>query len=215
MTNKVKYVVAGVSGIATLIWIALIKLVDVAAIGPNGTSIGLSHINMSVHEILGESMLWYNITEVLGIVAILTAGAFALYGGVQLIKGKSLAKVDREIYVLGGLYAAVIILYALFEKVIINYRPIIMPDCEEPEASFPSSHTMLICVVMGSAIMLLNKYIENEKLRVVLQIICGAILVVTVVGRLLSGAHWFTDIIGGILISITLLAVFSAIKDGK
>lgn len=153
-------------------------------------------------------MLWYDITDWLGIAAILTALFFALAGLVQLIKRRSLLKVDREILALGGLYIIVIGLYVLFEKVIINYRPIIMPGSTHPEASFPSSHTMLVCIIMGSAAMLLGKY----KLCTALRIMCLSVIAVTVIGRLIAGVHWFTDILGGILISITLLSVFGELK---
>lgn len=104
-------------------------------------------------------------------------------------------------------------LYVLFEIVIVNYRPIIMPGCEHPEASFPSSHTMIVCVIMGSTMMLMKNYIKNNKMRFVLQIICVLIITVTVVGRLISSVHWFTDIIGGILISTMLLAMYSGIME--
>ena len=125
-------------------------------------------------------------------------------------------KVDREILSLGGLYIVVIGLYLFFENVIINYRPIIMPDNTHPEASFPSSHTMLVCVIMGSAAMLINRYFKNKPLNRILRAVCYVIIGVTVVGRLIAGVHWFTDILGGILISVTLLSLYEeVISHGK
>jgi undecaprenyl-diphosphatase len=211
MKNKGCYALGGISAVISLLIIAMVRMVDVSAIGPNGTSIGLSHINQKVHETIGVNQIWYDITEILGGVAILVAGIFALVGFVQLVKGKSLAKVDKEIYAVGGLYAVVVVLYALFEKVIINYRPVIMDGETAPEASFPSSHTMLTCVVMGSAIILIGKYIQSEGLKKILQIAAAVILIVTVVGRLISGVHWFSDIMGGIFISLTLVSIFAGI----
>ncbi|MBQ3783762.1 MAG: phosphatase PAP2 family protein [Lachnospiraceae bacterium] len=211
MKNKGCYALGGISAVISLLIIAMVRMVDVSAIGPNGTSIGLSHINQKVHETIGVNQIWYDITEILGGVAILVAGIFALVGFVQLVKGKSLAKVDKEIYAVGGLYAVVVVLYALFEKVIINYRPVIMDGETAPEASFPSSHTMLTCVVMGSAMILIGKYIQSEGLRKILQIAAAVILIVTVVGRLISGVHWFSDIMGGIFISLTLVSIFDGI----
>ena len=213
MNTKTKFSIAGVSGILFIILIVLLKTVDVATIGPEGTSIGLSHINTAVNEALGKSNLWYNITKGMEIIADLTVLIFGLVGGVQLIKRKSLKKVDKDILALGGLYAIMAGMYALFEVVIINYRPIIMEGDEHVEASFPSSHTMLICVIMGSAIMLMSKYIKNEYFSVILSILCGTVMVVMAMGRLLAGVHWLTDIAGGVLISITLLAVFAGIRD--
>ncbi|MBQ5558755.1 MAG: phosphatase PAP2 family protein [Lachnospiraceae bacterium] len=211
MKNKGCYALGGISAVISLLIIAMVRMVDVSAIGPKGTSIGLSHINQKVHETIGVNQIWYDITEILGGVAILVAGIFALVGFVQLVKGKSLAKVDKEIYAVGGLYAVVVVLYALFEKVIINYRPVIMDGETAPEASFPSSHTMLTCVVMGSAIILIGKYIQSEGLKKILQIAAAVILIVTVVGRLISGVHWFSDIMGGIFISLTLVSIFAGI----
>ena len=200
----------------TVILIALVRLVDVAPIGAQGTSIGLSHLNQFVFDLFGVNMLWYNITDWLGVAAVLTAFVFAVTGLVQLIKRRSLLKVDREILSLGGLYIVVIALYLFFENVIINYRPIIMPDNTSPEASFPSSHTMLVCVIMGSAAMLINRYIRNKPLNRILRAVCYVIIGVTVVGRLIAGVHWFTDILGGILISVTLLSLYEeVISHGK
>ena len=211
-----RLIIVGIGGLLTVILIALVRLVDVAPIGAQGTSIGLSHLNQFVFDLFGVNMLWYTITDWLGIAAILTAFAFAVTGIVQLIKRRSLLKVDREILSLGGLYIIVIGLYLLFENVIVNYRPIIMPDNTHPEASFPSSHTMIVCVIMGSAVMLINKYIKNKTLKRTLRVICFVIIGVTVIGRLIAGVHWFTDILGGILISVTLLSLYKeVISHGK
>ena len=200
----------------TVILIALVRLVDAAPIGAQGTSIGLSHLNQFVFDLFGVNMLWYNITDWLGVAAVLTGFVFAVTGLVQLIKRRSLLKVDREILSIGGLYIVVIGLYLFFENVIINYRPIIMPDNTSPEASFPSSHTMLVCVIMGSAAMLINRYIRNKPLNRILRAVCYVIIGVTVVGRLIAGVHWFTDILGGILISVTLLSLYEeVISHGK
>lgn len=206
-----RLITAGVGFLLTVILIALVRLVDVAPIGEQGTSVGLSHLNQFIFDLFGVNMLWYHITDWLGIAAILTAFVFAVSGFVQLVKRRSLLKVDREILSLGGLYIIVIGLYLLFENVIINYRPIIMPDSTHPEASFPSSHTMLVCVIMGSAAMLINRYIKNETLCRVLRMICFVIIGITVIGRLIAGVHWFTDILGGIMISVTLLSLYKEV----
>lgn len=214
MKNKGNLLFAGVSGLLAGLLIVLIRFVDVRPIGPDGTVIGLSHLNQFVFDRFGVHMLWYGITDWLGAAAVITAFVFAVTGLVQLIKRRSLLKVDREILALGGLYIAVIGLYVLFEIAVVNYRPVIMPDSTHPEASFPSSHTMLVCVIMGSAAMLIGRYIRGKALCRILQGVCAVIIAVTVIGRLISGVHWFTDIIGGILISTALLALFSEVKNG-
>ena len=213
MKRKRKILTASVSGLLFAVLIILVRFVDVQAIGPEGTRIGLSHLNRLVFEKLGVRMLWYEITDWLGIAAISTALLFAVAGLAQWVKRKSIWKVDREILALGALYLIVIGLYVLFELLIVNYRPIIMPGSIHPEASFPSSHTMLVCVIMGSAIPLLGEYVKSNVLCKALRIICAVIIAVTVFGRTISGVHWFTDILGGILISVILLNLYTALLE--
>ena len=208
-----KFIAGGISLMLFLLLLILVKTADVAAIGPEGTKIGLSSLNHSVSETIGVHMLWYKITEVTGILAIGVAGIFALTGAVQLIRRRSLLKVDREILAAGGLYAVVLGLYVLFEKVIINYRPVIMEGDAHVEASFPSSHTMLICCVMGSAAMLLPKYIASGGLLRLLQAVCALMIAVTVIGRLVSGVHWLTDILAGAFISLALVLIFAGVLE--
>ena len=195
-----------------LLLILLIKTVDVAAVGPEGTEIGLSKLNVAVHNLFGENLGWYKVTNVLGYLAILIGLCFAAMGGLQLIYRRSILKVDKEILLLGALYVVTVIFYIFFEKVIVNYRPILLLDGEGVEASFPSSHTMLSCVILGSGLQLLKKYgKKNKTLELVLTVVFAVMLALIVAGRLISGVHWFTDILGGILLSVALLNAYEGL----
>ena len=189
--------------------IVMLGRYNVAPIGPQGTTVGFSMLNQDVHDLTGVNMKWYDCTEWLGYAALLICALFAFAGLVQLVRRKSLLKVDKAIYALAVLYIAVIGIYVFFEKHIVNYRPIIMPGATAPEASFPSSHTMLIITVMVSTAMVIGRYVKNKALAGLVAILCYAVVIVTVFGRLVCGVHWVTDIIGGVLISITLLSLFS------
>ena len=213
MKTKTKQRIAIAAAVLTVILVILIKTVDVAPIGPNGTSIGLSHLNQAIHDAIGINQGIYTITEIGGILAIGVVAVFAIMGLVQWIQRKKLMKVDRELLVLGGLYVILGFLYVFFNKVAINYRPVIMPGEVLPESSFPSSHSMLGCTVMGSAYLLVDRYVKNQTAVKVLHVLCIINTIVIVGGRFLSGVHWFTDILGGILISIALIAEFSAVLD--
>lgn len=215
MKNKKYFTFAGISALLTALLIIGLRTIDIAAIGPEGTRVGFSHLNKAVFDSTGFNELWYKITTVLGIVTILTAVAFIAIGGIQLITRRSLKKIDRTVLLLGGLYVITFALYVLFDVIVVNYRPVIMPDAVAPEASFPSTHTMLVCVIMGSAMMVIDQYIKNGGLCNALRIVFGLIILITVIGRLLSSVHWFTDIIGGLLFSLTLLFLFAGIKEGK
>ena len=208
-----KLLVSGVFFLMFILLIVLVRTVDVAAVGPVGTSIGLSHINSAFHDLTGFQKIWYRLSKYFGILSILVALLMAAAGAAQLIKRKSLRKVDLELTALGGLYALVIFLYVFFEFVVVNYRPVLMDGSTAPESSFPSTHTMLAIVVLGSAMMLIPRYISDIKLGKIMYIVCFCVLVLIVVGRLLSGVHWLTDILGGILISLALLSLFSAVLD--
>jgi undecaprenyl-diphosphatase len=119
--------------------------------------------------------------------------------------------VDREIICLGILFVVVIGLYAGFEKVIINYRPVLMPGEMYPEASYPSSHTMLVITVLGATMALIKRYLGEGFGSWLLRLACFAVILVTIVGRLYSGYHWFTDIVGGVLLSLTLIELYLAV----
>ena len=196
---------------AALLFTVLLKLVDVQPIGPNGSEVGFAALNGAVADLLGVSVFWYDISQTLGYVAILLGAMFAVIGALQLIRRRSLAKVDPEIIALGALYAVTLILYLLFDKVALNYRPILENGVLEP--SYPSSHTLLSLVVFGSAFLLIRRYFYPGRVQKVLTGCDLVFLILTVLARLLSGYHWLTDIVGGMLISAALLGWFSVLKD--
>ncbi len=197
---------------ATAVFTWMVINVDVRAIGPEGTSVGLSHINEFVHNVIGEHLVWYAITTWLGVVAMFIAAGFAVAGCLQLASRKSLRKVDREIVAIGVVYVIMLVMYIFFEKVIINYRPMLMPGMTTPEASFPSSHTMLVCVIGGTAIANWKQNKEmNGVLRKGLIFFAYVLIAVTVIGRLICGVHWFSDIVAGILYSMTLVFAYNLV----
>ena len=173
-------------------------------------ALGLQQLINLFFQSIGVNMIWYHITDWLGIVPIFMAMVYSLLGLVQLIKRKSLFKVDKEIIILGLFYVVVISIYILFEKVIVNYRPILMNGFLE--ASYPSSHTLMTICLCGSFI-IVNKKLFNNKITKLMNILSLVIVMITVIGRLLSGVHWFTDIIGGIFIAIALLMTFHSVID--
>ena len=204
-----KYFTSAFWGLCFIIFTILVKVIDVQALGAEGSLIGFAGLNTAVFKLLGTNHFAYLATQLFGVLAILVAAVFAVLGFLQLLKRKSLLKVDREILMAGIVYALVIILYVLFEKLAINYRPVVLD--EGLEASYPSTHTMLILTILGTAIPLAGKYIKNPKLALAVKLICILIMCLTVIFRLISGVHWFTDIIGGVLISLCLIRLYKAL----
>ena len=205
-----KRLVLGVSlVVAFVLWTILVCFVDVRAIGPEGSSVGFAALNGFVHELTGVNWFLYTITDWLGIVPIAVALVFAILGLVQLIKRKSLRKVDHSIIALGVFYIAVMAAYVFFEMVVINYRPTLIAGYLE--ASYPSSTTMLVMCVMSTAAMQLNvriKNIINRRCAIITIVVFTAFMVI---GRFLSGVHWITDIIGGALFSLGIVTIYFSI----
>ena len=209
--SKNNFMIAGgLLFIFILFTIAVMKA-DVAAIGPKGSLVGLAKINRFMFENLGTHPIWDMITEVLLVTAFLIVLLFGIIGMKQLVERKSLWKVDGGILLLAVFYVFLAAFYELFEVAVVNYRPIL--EDGELAASFPSSHTMLICSIVGSAMVLLYRMLINKTIRTVVEVIGGMILVLAVVGRLLSGVHWFTDILGGVLLSAALVMFYYAAVD--
>lgn len=206
MNNKKRnFLISGILLLIAITFTIIVKVVDVKQIGVNNSSIGFATLNQFIFETTGVNIIWYHITDWLGLIPVFMAIVYAFIGLIQLIKRRSIFKVDKEIILLGLYYIIVIALYVFFEKVIINYRPILMNGFLE--ASYPSSHTLMTICICGSSI-LINKKLFNNKITKVINYLSIIIITITVVGRLISGVHWFTDIIGGILISSGLLMTF-------
>lgn len=194
---------------AFLLWTAAIQFVDVQPIGPQGSSVGFAAINQFVHNLTGVHMSLYRITDWLGLIPLGFVLGFGLLGLVQWIKRKRLLKVDSDLLVLGGFYLVVIGTYVLFEVFVVNYRPVLIHGVLE--ASYPSSTTMLVLCVMPTAIMQLNERIKNKVFRQCVTAAMAAFVVFMVLGRLISGVHWFTDIVGGALLSAGLVLLYHAV----
>ena len=207
--NKKNLLLSLVLTICSISYMVILKIIDVKAIGPKNSSVGLGSINSYFKDLLGSNMTLYKVAEVLGYVALLIVLIYGLVGLIQLIKKKSIFKVDKNLLLLGGFYVVVLALYVLFDKVAINYRPILMDGKLEP--SFPSSHTMLAVCVCISSILINKKYITNKSTLKITNILLIILMIGIIACRFISGVHWFTDIVGGLIISTTLLSYFYCI----
>ncbi len=185
--------------IAFAVWTLLVRFVDVRPIGPMESSVGLARLNGFVHDLTGTNFTLYTLTDWLGLVPIATALGFAVLGAVQWVRRKRLWSVDHSLLALGVFYAVVMAVYLFFETVVINYRPVLIDGCLE--ASYPSSTTVLVMCVMPTAAMQLGARIQKGIFRRCVLLVLTAFVAFMVVGRLLSGVHWITDIIGGALLS--------------
>ena len=189
-------------------WTILVYFVDIQPIGPQGSKVGFAAFNRYVHELTGVHFFLYDITDWLGLVPIGIAAGFALLGLTQWIQRRKLLRVDRDLLLLGCFYIVVIAAFLFFEIFVINYRPVLIEG--KLEASYPSSTTMLALCVMPTAIHQISIRIKNRQWKMLILNALHIFTVFMVIGRLISGVHWATDIIGGILLSAGLVKLYLA-----
>ena len=190
------------------VWTVLILTVDVQPLGQNGTSIGFATFNCWFHHFTGVNMAIYTITDWMGLVPVVICLSFAGIGLVQLIKRRSLFRVDIDIMILGVYFVIVFLAYAIFEMIPINYRPILIEG--RMEASYPSSTTLLVLSVMPALIEQIQRRLSGITAKRIIKIVAIAFSTIMVTGRLISGVHWFTDIVGGALLSAGLFKLYKA-----
>ena len=199
----------GIGFIASFaLWTVLIQCVDVQAVGQNDTKIGLAAFNVWFHQLTGVHMTIYTITDWLGLVPIFVCLCFGMLGMVQLIKRRSLLKVDSDILLLGAYYVIVIACYLVFEMIPINYRPVLIEG--RLEASYPSSTTLLVLAVMPTLIFQVCRRVENPLIKKVTAVFAISFSAFMVIGRLISGVHWATDIVASVLLSAGLFMLYQS-----
>jgi undecaprenyl-diphosphatase len=194
MKRKTKFWTGGCLLAAFGLWTALVQLVDVQAIGPKGSKVGFAALNSFVHETIGVHLALYVVTDWLSPIPLGCILGFAVLGAVQWVRRKAIRQVDRSILALGGFYAIVLAAFLFFEKMVVNYRPVLIIGVLE--ASYPSSTTMLVLCVMPTAMMQLRERMKPGKLCLSITVVLGAFMAFMVVGRLISGVHWFSYIVG-------------------
>ena len=206
--KKKNIIISVVLTIVSIVYTLLVKYVDVSTIGPNNSEVGFSHINGFFSRTIGSNMFIYKVSELLGYIILLLVLIYGCIGLYQLIKRKNLLKVDKELIKLGCFYVLMLAVYVLFEKISINFRPVLIDGVLE--ASYPSSHTILSLCVGLSSLIVSKKYFNKKYIKQI-NIITIVLMVAVILTRLISGVHWFSDIIGGIIISATLISYFKTI----
>lgn len=190
------------------VWTFLIQMVDVQPIGPNGSSVGFAMLNGWFHQLTGVHWMLYTLTDWLGLVPICVCLIFAGAGFVQLVQRRSIFKVDLDIIMLGAYYVLVIFGYLLFEIVPINYRPVLIEGFLE--ASYPSSTTLLVLSVMPTLYFQAQRRLRPNAFRQAIRIFSVLFSAFMVIGRLVSGVHWLTDIVGAVLLSSGIFLIYKA-----
>jgi undecaprenyl-diphosphatase len=209
----VSFVISGILLFTFTVFTFLLLHFDVKPIGVEQSRVGFAMVNEFIFDAVGVNLLWYKITDLLGMLALLVVIFFGMMGVRQWIQRKSLLRVDKDIIALGLLYFLVMAVYVFFEIHIVNYRPIRLDG--HMEASYPSSHVMIVLTVLGTAIIQIQKRMKGRSIRKLLEYGAYGTIILTLAGRLISGVHWFTDIIAGVLLGSALLMFYKSVVELK
>ena len=207
--TKTELFIASALLVLFAVWTILVSTVDLSPIGPLNSEVGFATLNGAVRDAVGVRVSLYTLTDWLGLVPIGIALGFAALGLVQWIQRRSLKRVDLNLLALGIFYVLIFAAFLLFEEIALNYRPVLIDG--QLEASYPSSTTLLVLCVLPTAMMQWRARIQSKPLRRITLFAAAIFTAFTVVGRLLSGVHWITDIIGGLLLGASLVLLYHAI----
>jgi len=191
-----------------VLWTVLIQCVDIQAVGPKDTQVGFAAWNVWFHRRTGVNMTLYTVTDWLGLVPVFICACFGMIGLCQWILRKKLLAVDSDILLLGIYYLFVISGYLLFEMVPVNYRPILIDGYLE--ASYPSSTTLLVLSVMPTLKFQTDRRCGKRALRYLATAFTVLFPLFMLIGRLIAGVHWATDIIGSVFLSAGLFLLYCA-----
>ena len=101
------------------------------------------------------------------------------------------------------------ILNSILKNIVERPRPIGYRLIDETGYSFPSGHSMVSSAFYGLIIYFIWKNVKNKKVRNVFCVLLGILIFLIGISRIYLGVHYATDVIGGFLISITYLIIFT------
>lgn len=98
-----------------------------------------------------------------------------------------------------------ILLNIIFKGIIQRDRPLEDFLIIESGYSFPSGHSMVSMAYYGLIIYFIYKKIKDKRVRNILMILIGLLILAIGFSRIYLGVHFASDVIGGFLISIIYL----------
>ena len=204
-------------GTKTIIWgaaavalTAAVGLIDVQGTSV-GKDVGFGTLNNVIFAFFGENEVWGKITDILLGVLIASAVIAIFWAAARWAKeGKDSKKMGKSLAcfgVAGGVAAAI---YLIFEKLlVINYSPVLEGGKAVP--SFPSTHVLVAVVLAMISAIILTSLLKKRVLRIAVNTILPTLMVWMMVGVILAGTGWFTDVIGGLLYGMTAVSLYQTL----
>ena len=207
---KINAILSGVLTLCFVLFTILVKCVDTAYVGATDKKIGFSSLNAIFYNNIQVSDLFDKLSDVLMIISIAIIALAVVVSVVQLVKRKSLKKIDREFYAFAIVLVLMVCVYVMFEIIDLNFRPVLIDG--KVEASYPSSHTMLELTVFMCLMVYGLSNLKSNKQKIICSLVLGALIIAVVLFRVLSGMHWATDIIASIILSLMLTSYYILIN---
>jgi len=101
----------------------------------------------------------------------------------------------------------------LLKNVFERQRPILEQLVNEDSFSFPSGHSMVTAAIYSMIIYLSSKYIKNNKIKNIVNIVSCVIIFLVGISRIYLRVHYFSDVIAGWLLGIVIVSIYSVIED--
>ena len=183
-----------------------LKLVDMQS--DSSQFIGWASINIWWRDLIGVHFSWHIISHFIALISLLVLTGILIWQVITVFHRRKLSALTRNWWVFDITLLALGLSYLLFQIVAINYRPIQVDGAIE--ISYPSSHSLLITTTWLLIIFRLRREIQSQTWRRILIIVGWTLMLTGVIARLLCGYHWFTDIVGGVLLGTVFAAWYQA-----
>ena len=182
-----------------VVFTCLVKWVDVRVDGEH--AVGWGAVNFWWRDLVGVNRAWAVVSDA----AVVMTGVAVLIGlGWQLVLVIRSHRLPRAWWVFDLALAAVVLFYVLFQILVVNYRPDLTNH--GGEASYPSSHVFWLSAVCPLLILAFGRMVDSRVWRGVVHVAGCVLGILGIVARVLAGYHWLTDILGGVLLGLVVVA---------
>lgn len=196
--------------ILTAVFVVLtitVKYVDQKNIGSQ--VIGWATINLWWRDIIGVRNFWQIASHIFAAITLIILVMFLVWQAIALLRRKSFRTMPRHWWFFDLTLIALALCYIVFQIMVINFRPLLIDGVAE--LSYPSSHVLLLATLWPVFILTLSREVKSRPWLRVASVIGIIVMTVGIIARLLSGYHWFTDIIGGIMLGAVLTCWYQAL----
>ena len=119
----------------------------------------------------------------------------------------------RERVILGSSTIITVTLNQTIKHILQRPRPDHLRLIKQGGFSYPSGHSMIAVCVYGIMIYLINKKVQNKKLKIALSILLTILILAIGISRIYVGVHYPSDVLGGFILSTVILLINLTFTD--